>query len=129
MQTILFVNSPVHGNFTITALDMAAQGFDDGIYQLEIELTDFAGNVSAIILPVDYQALYIDTAAPANLAIASTNYVSNVAPYDATIDFRVNYTDLIGLNPTSGALSAIFSHQAIRDTVDTYTLDTVNNWD
>ncbi|MFA6625555.1 MAG: hypothetical protein WCS58_01555, partial [Candidatus Cloacimonadaceae bacterium] len=122
------VNSPVHGNFTITALDMAAQGFDDGIYQLEIELTDFAGNVSAIILPVDYQALYIDTAAPANLAIASTNYVSNVAPYDATIDFRVNYTDLIGLNPTSGALSAIFSHQAIRDTVDTYTLDTVNNW-
>lgn len=122
------VNSPAHSTFEITAVAMAAANFDDGIYQLEIELVDFAGNASGIILPADYQMLYIDTEAPANLAIASTNYVDHVAPYDAVINFRVDYTDLIGLNDTAGALSATFSYQAMEQVVTEYTLDAANGW-
>ncbi|MFA7213467.1 MAG: FlgD immunoglobulin-like domain containing protein [Candidatus Cloacimonadaceae bacterium] len=121
------INSPAHSTFQITAANMATANFDDGIYGLEIELVDFAGNASGIILPADYQMLYIDTTAPANLAITSTSHAGNVAPFDATINFRVDYTDLIGLSDT-GALSATFTYQNAADTITDYTLDTVNNW-
>lgn len=127
LNSFTIVNSPVHNTFVITAAEMLANNFDDGIYQLEIELEDFAGNVSGTLIdpflyPLDYQMLYIDTTAPANLAITSTSHVSNVAPFDATIDFRVAYTDLIGLSGVAGALSATFSYQTAVDTLTAYTL-------
>ncbi|HQM17311.1 MAG TPA: hypothetical protein PL116_05750, partial [Candidatus Cloacimonas sp.] len=40
------VNSPTHSSFLITVDDMIQQGIDDGIYHLNIELTDFAGNTA-----------------------------------------------------------------------------------
>ena len=110
-------------NFTFTANDMAS--LIDGIYNLEIELTDFAGN-TAIILPADYQELYIDTQAPNSMAIVSTSHPNNIAVYsDEEINFEVSYNDLIGLDAT-GALTATFTYMDAVDIVNTYTLDALN---
>jgi hypothetical protein len=110
-------------NFTFTANDMAS--LIDGIYNLEIELTDFAGN-TAIILPADYQELYIDTQAPNSMAIVSTSHPNNIAVYsDEEINFEVSYNDLIGLD-AAGALIATFTYMDAVDIVNTYTLDALN---
>ncbi|MDZ4120959.1 MAG: hypothetical protein U1C33_00965, partial [Candidatus Cloacimonadaceae bacterium] len=92
----------------------------DGIYHLEFEVTDFAGNV-AVITPVDYAELYIDTEAPVLQNLVAVNHPNNVAVYTDEIEFRVDYTDLIGLAAT-GAFSATFTHGTISQVVDTYTL-------
>jgi len=110
-------------NFTFTANDMAS--LIDGIYNLEIDLTDFAGN-TAIILPADYQELYIDTQAPNSMAIVSTSHPNNIAVYsDEEINFEVSYNDLIGLD-AAGALIATFTYMDAVDIVNTYTLDALN---
>ncbi|HQL13880.1 MAG TPA: hypothetical protein PLN88_07515, partial [Candidatus Cloacimonadota bacterium] len=111
-------------NFTFSAADMAT--LTDGIYRLEIVLADFAGN-TATILPADYQALYIDTQAPAGLAMVSTSHPNYIAVYsDNTINFEISYNDLIGIAPT-GDMTATFTYQNVSQTISTYTLDTVNN--
>lgn len=111
-------------NFTFSAANMAT--LTDGIYRLEIVLTDFAGN-TATILPADYQALYIDTQAPAALAMISTSHPNYIAVYsDNAINFQISYNDLIGVAPT-GDMTATFTYQNVSQTVSTYTLDTVNN--
>lgn len=111
-------------NFTFSAADMAT--LTDGIYRLEIVLTDFAGN-TATILPADYQALYIDTMAPAGLAMVSTSHPNYIAVYNENaINFEITYNDLIGVAPT-GDMTATFTYQDAIQTVSEYTLDTVNN--
>jgi hypothetical protein len=111
-------------NFTFSASDMAT--LTDGIYRLEIQLTDFAGN-NATILPADYQALYIDTQAPAGLAMVSPSHPNYIAVYsDNAINFEITYNDLIGIAPT-GDMTATFTYQNVSQTISTYNLDTVNN--
>ncbi|MDY0150699.1 MAG: hypothetical protein RBS43_00325, partial [Candidatus Cloacimonas sp.] len=127
------LSSPVYNDvnmaatsYIFTPVDLA--GLANGTYRLEIQLTDFAGNASGIILPVAFQTLYNDTMAPANLAIASITYPSNVAVYNAEdITFRVNYTDLIGV-AANGAMTATLTSMGVSDVVTAYTIDTVNNW-
>ena len=131
--TLRVLSSPVYTDvntaatsFIFTPVDLA--GLANETYRLEIELTDFAGNASVIIQPVAFQTLYNDTTAPAGLSIVSTSHQDNVAAYDATINFRVNYTDLIGLDANAGALSATMTYQNAVDVITTYTLDAVNHW-
>jgi hypothetical protein len=127
------ISSPVYGDvnmaansYIFTPVDLA--GLMNGTYRLEIELTDFAGNTSGVILPVAFQTLYNDTMAPANLAISSITYPNNVAVYNAEdISFRVAFTDLIGLADMD-AVTATFTSMGVSDVVTAYAVDHVNNW-
>lgn len=105
-------------SFIFEVADIAA--LSDGIYHLEFEVTDFAGNV-AVIIPDDYDQLYIDTTPPAGLVITAPEHPNNVAVYNETIEFRVDYVDLIGV-PEDGAFTATFTYQNVAQEVDEYVL-------
>lgn len=92
----------------------------DAIYHLEFVVTDFAGNVATIV-PADYEELYIDTTAPQGLNLVAVNHPNNVAVYTDAIEFRVDYTDLIGVS-NADAFTATFTYQNISQIVSTYTL-------
>ena len=121
--------SEAANTFFIPAADLAALA--DDVYRLEVIVRDFADNVWKLSEDTSYAGtydmLYIDNQAPANLAIASTSHLDEVAPYDATIDFRVNYTDLIAF-AANDAFTATFTYQNATDVVSTYTVDEANGW-
>jgi hypothetical protein len=79
--------------FTFTPNEMTVM--DEGIYSLQVVLTDFAGNVSTVTA---FPALYFDVYAPNIISIASiAPNLNNTVAYGHPITFNVNYTDLIGL--------------------------------
>ncbi|HPI25099.1 MAG TPA: Ig-like domain repeat protein [Candidatus Cloacimonadota bacterium] len=121
--------SEAANTFFIPAADLAALA--DDVYRLEVIVRDFADNVWKLSEDASYAGtydmLYIDNQAPANLAIASTSHLDEIAPYDATIDFRVNYTDLIAF-AANDAFTATFTYQNATDVVSTYTVDEANGW-
>ncbi len=115
-------------DFVITEQQLA--GVADGIYSLQVRLFDFAGNHTDLfnpIIPDGYDALYIDRSAPANLSIYSVSHPNNQAPYNSSITFRVNYTDLIGI-PAADAMTAVFTYMDATDTVNTYTVNETNGY-
>jgi hypothetical protein len=101
----------------------------DGIYEIEIWLTDYAGN---ILLDDDdepqpntfdeLQELYIDTEPPLILDVVSTSHPNNVAVYNETVQFDVSYLDLIGV-PETDAFTVVFSHGDLTQEVNEYMFD------
>jgi len=115
-------------DFEITTTQL--EGLSDGIYRLEALLTDFAGNstdVETPLVPYGYDALYIDRTAPMNLNVYSTSHPNNQAPYNSSITFRVNYTDLIGIPPTD-AVTAEFTYLDNTDTVSIYSVNETDGY-
>lgn len=95
----------------------------DAIYGLEFIVTDFAGN-SRTVRPTEYQSLYLDNAAPVLSNFRAVNADGNTittAIYNEVINYRVNYTDLIGV-PSVDGLTATFTYGEITQTVTNYTL-------
>lgn len=95
----------------------------DAIYELDFVVTDFAGN-SRTVRFTDYQSLYLDNAAPVLSNFRAVNADVNLittAIYNEVINFRVNYTDLIGI-PSVDGLTATFTYGEITQEVTEYTL-------
>lgn len=95
----------------------------DAIYELDFVVTDFAGN-SRTVRFTDYQSLYLDNAASVLSNFRAVNADGNTittAIYNEVINFRVNYTDLIGI-PSVDGLTATFTYGEITQEVTEYTL-------
>ncbi|MDP8200592.1 MAG: T9SS type A sorting domain-containing protein [Candidatus Tenebribacter burtonii] len=81
----------------LTFLEVHFDEISDGIYGVEVTAVDFAGN-STTITPEEYEALYLDRTAPAELVLTSSSHPNWVAVYDETIDFELSYYELIGVD-------------------------------
>lgn len=89
----------------------------DGVYPLDVTLTDFAGNVATYTI---YDGIIFDTTAP---IVSNFHEINNLteAVYNDTITFEFNYTDLIGVDSVDDMI-AYFEYQGVIDSVQAYSL-------